>query len=94
MSLHYQASGVAFKLPSPGDVVYLHVLGQSIVILNTPEAAGDLLDKRGSIYSDKPSFVMVGELCVFPFVSFAMSMVSTFRQMRLQKHGKCSNVHN
>ena len=58
------------ELLSPGDVVYLHVLGQSIIILNTPEAAGDLMDKRGSIYSDKPSFVMVGELWVFPFVSF------------------------
>ncbi|KAF8811120.1 cytochrome P450 [Phlegmacium glaucopus] len=46
-----------------GDVVYLHVLGQGLVFLNSPEAAFDLLDKRGSIYSDKPSFVMVGELC-------------------------------
>ena len=47
---------------SPGDVVYIHVLGQSLVFLNSTEAAFDLLDKRGSIYSDKPSFVMVGEL--------------------------------
>jgi hypothetical protein len=47
-----------------GDVVYLHVLGQGLVFLNSPEAAFDLLDKRGSIYSDKPSLVMAGELCV------------------------------
>lgn len=46
-----------------GDVVYLHVLGQGLVFLNSPEAAVDLLDKRGSIYSDKPSLVMAGELC-------------------------------
>jgi hypothetical protein len=44
--------------------VYLHVLGQGLVFLNSPEAAVDLLDKRGSIYSDKPSLVMAGELCV------------------------------
>jgi hypothetical protein len=50
------------KLLSPGGVVYVHVLGQSLVFLNTTEAAFDLLDKRGSIYSDKPSLVMAGEL--------------------------------
>ncbi|KAF5381704.1 hypothetical protein D9615_005603 [Tricholomella constricta] len=46
-----------------GDVVYLHVLGQGLVFLNSPEAAFELLDKRGSIYSDKPALVMAGELC-------------------------------
>jgi hypothetical protein len=45
-----------------GDVVYLHVLGQGIIILNTAEAASDLLDNKGSIYSHKPRAVMVGEL--------------------------------
>ena len=50
------------KPPSPGDVVYIHVLGQGLVFLNSAEAAFDLLDKRGSIYSDKPSLVMAGEL--------------------------------
>ncbi|KAG6808984.1 hypothetical protein H0H92_002091 [Tricholoma furcatifolium] len=46
-----------------GDVVYLHVLGQGLVFLNSPEAVSDLLDMRGSIYSDKPSLVMAGDLC-------------------------------
>ncbi|KDR70208.1 hypothetical protein GALMADRAFT_255080 [Galerina marginata CBS 339.88] len=46
-----------------GDVVYLHLLGIGLVFVNSPEAASDLLDKRGSIYSDKPSLVMAGELC-------------------------------
>jgi len=45
-----------------GDVVYLHVLGQGLVFLNSPEAVFDLLDKRGSIYSDRPQQVMTGEL--------------------------------
>jgi len=49
---------------SLGDVVYLHLLGVGLVFLNSPDAASDLLDKRGSIYSDKPAFVMAGELCV------------------------------
>jgi hypothetical protein len=45
-----------------GNVVYLHVVGQGLVFLNSPEAVFDLLDKRGSIYSDKPQLVMTGEL--------------------------------
>ncbi|KAF7760180.1 hypothetical protein Agabi119p4_10856 [Agaricus bisporus var. burnettii] len=46
-----------------GDVVYVHVFGQGLVFLNTPEAVFDLLDQRGAIYSDKPQLVMTGELC-------------------------------
>ena len=47
-----------------GSIVYVHVLGYGIVFLNTAEAAVELLDKRGSIYSDKPSLIMCGEMCV------------------------------
>ncbi|KAG9311257.1 cytochrome P450 [Chiua virens] len=46
-----------------GPVSYLHVFGQGLVFLNTPEVVFDLLDKRGAIYSDKPQLVMLGELC-------------------------------
>ncbi|KAJ7621020.1 cytochrome P450 [Roridomyces roridus] len=46
-----------------GDVVHLHVFGQSLVFLSSPEATFDLLDKRGAIYGDKPALVMAGELC-------------------------------
>ena len=61
---------------SPGDVVYIHVLGQSLVFINSAEAAFDLLDKRGSIYSDKPSLVMAGELWVPLFVFSFTTMYS------------------
>ncbi|KAH9849405.1 cytochrome P450 [Lenzites betulinus] len=46
-----------------GDVVYLHIFGQGILFLNTLDAAVDLFDKRGTIYSDRPHMVMCGELC-------------------------------
>jgi hypothetical protein len=42
-----------------GGVCYLHILGQGLVFLNTPEAVTDLMDKRGTIYSDKPQLVSV-----------------------------------
>lgn len=48
-----------------GDVLYLSVLGKSIVILNSEEAAVELLDKRSSLYSDRPRFPMQ-DLFVFP----------------------------
>ncbi|KAF9497034.1 cytochrome P450 [Pleurotus eryngii] len=46
-----------------GSVTYLHVLGQGLVFLNSSEAAFDLLERKGSTYSDKPYLVMVCELC-------------------------------
>ncbi|KAF8954901.1 cytochrome P450, partial [Flammula alnicola] len=45
-----------------GDVVYVDVLGNGILILNTMEAVNDLLVKRAGVYSDRPTFVMLGEL--------------------------------
>jgi hypothetical protein len=51
-----------------GNVCYLNVMGQSIMFLNTYEAAVDLLEKRGSIYSDRMQYVMANELCVIRVV--------------------------
>ncbi|KAI0764993.1 cytochrome P450 [Fomes fomentarius] len=48
---------------SYGDIVYLHVFGQGLLFLNTYEVAIDLLERKGSIYSDKPALVMAGDLC-------------------------------
>lgn len=44
-----------------GPVVHLRALTRHLVILNTPEAATELLDRRNTIYSDRPRFPM-GEL--------------------------------
>ncbi|KJA22869.1 hypothetical protein HYPSUDRAFT_66825 [Hypholoma sublateritium FD-334 SS-4] len=45
-----------------GDLVFFHGLGNNILVLNSLAAINDLLDKRGEIYSDRPSFTVVGEL--------------------------------
>ncbi|KAG6836263.1 hypothetical protein H0H93_009664 [Arthromyces matolae] len=39
-----------------GDVIYLQMLGQPTVVLNSVEAAVDLLEKRSATYSDRPPF--------------------------------------
>jgi hypothetical protein len=36
--------------------MYLEVFGKPMVVLDTYEAAVDLLEKKGSIYSDRPEF--------------------------------------
>lgn len=51
----------------PGDVIYIQILGQPIVVLNSLQAARDLMEKRGSIYSDRPRFVLFSELYVTYF---------------------------
>lgn len=48
-----------------GDVVYARLLGKEMIILNTLQAARDLLEKRSAIYSDRPRSVLLEELYVF-----------------------------
>ena len=51
-------------LSTQGDVNYVSVVGQPIIVLNSYQAARDLLEKRGSIYSSRPRMVMLTELYV------------------------------
>jgi hypothetical protein len=41
-----------------GEVIHLEVLGRTMINLDSYRAAVDLLDKRGSIYSDRPKFIV------------------------------------
>jgi len=45
-----------------GDVNYARIFGQPLVVLNSFEAAKDLLEKRGVIYSGRPRLVLLSEL--------------------------------
>ena len=47
-----------------GDVNYVTVVGKPIIVLNSYQAARDLLEKRSSMYSGRPRMVMQCELCV------------------------------
>lgn len=51
--------GVLTDSQPAGDVVHLHGLGLSIVLLNSMKAVNDLLDRRATIYSHRPVFPMV-----------------------------------
>lgn len=41
-----------------GDAIYLRVPGNSLLILDSAEAANQLLEKRAEIYSDRIQFIM------------------------------------
>ncbi|KAF8999670.1 cytochrome P450 [Cyathus striatus] len=45
-----------------GGMVYINAFGKSMVIVNDPATATELLDKKGKIYSDRPTFVLAGDL--------------------------------
>ena len=42
-----------------GDIVYLNVVGQSLLVLNDFKTAVELLDRRSAIYSSRPNSKMV-----------------------------------
>ncbi|KIJ28556.1 hypothetical protein M422DRAFT_37307 [Sphaerobolus stellatus SS14] len=44
------------------DIVHARSFGHSVVVLNSYKAATELLEKRSSIYSDRPHFVMLHEM--------------------------------
>ncbi|KAK7685071.1 hypothetical protein QCA50_011908 [Cerrena zonata] len=45
-----------------GDLVQINLLGEPTLIIGSYTAASELLDSRGTIYSDRPPAVMAGEL--------------------------------
>ncbi|KZT03210.1 cytochrome P450 [Laetiporus sulphureus 93-53] len=54
-----------------GDIIYTRLFRRPVLILNSAQAAFDLLEKRGSKYSDRPRFVLINELIGFdPNLSF------------------------
>ncbi|KAF8158761.1 cytochrome P450 [Mycena galopus ATCC 62051] len=64
-----------------GDVVHVEVFGKHVLILNSLKAAMDLLEKRASIYSDKPLIPMMS-LMGWDFAMSFMSKSETWRQHR------------
>lgn len=40
-----------------GDLIYLDLMGQPALLINSRKVANDLMDKRSSIYSDRPFMV-------------------------------------
>lgn len=71
-----------------GPVFYLHGMGTSgTLVLNTYEAASDLLDKRGGLYSDREKVYHSRDLSgrggakSFPLSNFALTFSCQVRKL-------------
>lgn len=79
-----------------GDILYLELPGQSIVVLDSLQAAEDLLDMRSAIYSDRPKFRLyeLWVLCVplrLPIAKTSSSPDSAGRpRSRVSRMGRSS----
>ncbi|KAL0960005.1 hypothetical protein HGRIS_011657 [Hohenbuehelia grisea] len=68
-----------------GNVIRLHCLGRSIIVLNDLQSAVELLDKRSNIYSDRPKFTfyeLLGWKATITFMQYGS---------RLRKHRRLFN---
>ncbi|KAJ4466342.1 cytochrome P450 [Lentinula lateritia] len=81
-----------WALKYESDIIHLSIAGLSVVILDTLEAVYDLLDKRSSIYSDRPRMVMLNEMIgwswAFPFRSADHSWREQRRVIHHEFHPK------
>ncbi|KAF7337414.1 Cytochrome P450 [Mycena sanguinolenta] len=74
-----------------GPVMHLKVLGQSMIILDSYQAALDLLDKKGLIYSDRPKFTLYELLGWTP--DFALLPYGTNQSIQRQMHQSYLSRH-
>lgn len=68
------------------DIIHFHVLGSHTIVLNSREAAVDLLEHRSSAYSDRPHMVMAGELVGWGQTTGMVNYASGARDMRKLIH--------
>lgn len=71
---------------SLGNMVSVSVFGQQMIILNSAKTASDLLDKKGSIYSDRPRMEMGGELVGWKNTLVLVGYGERFRNYRRLFH--------
>ncbi|KAJ7290617.1 cytochrome P450 [Mycena rebaudengoi] len=64
------------------DIIHLNLAGTSVVVLSSLEATEALLEKRSSIYSDRPPFPMVGDLMGWSFALVFMKYGDEWRTHR------------
>ncbi|KAJ8483391.1 hypothetical protein ONZ45_g14616 [Pleurotus djamor] len=69
-----------------GPIVSLSVLGKPIIVLNSHKAASDLLDRRSSIYSNRPKNIVVGELLTKGYLMAITRYGDLWKRMRRAAH--------
>lgn len=65
--------------PRAGEISYLSIFGQPMIILNSLNAISELFQKRGSKYSDRPRSIMAGEMFVLAVISARIPTLNIFQ---------------
>lgn len=60
--VHTSATEMSYSHSLPGDLVYIENFGTRFLFVNSYEAAVELFEKRGNIYSSRPTVPMI-DLC-------------------------------
>ncbi|KAJ4467284.1 cytochrome P450 [Lentinula lateritia] len=74
-------------------IVYLNMVGQNTIVLNTKAAAIELLERRSTIYSDRPRFIVaeyLGSQSVMPFTRYGKSWKAMRRASHRVLHARAS----
>ncbi|KAJ7254032.1 cytochrome P450 [Mycena haematopus] len=69
-----------------GDLIYIRVFGNPILVLNSAAVASDLLDKRGGKYSSRPVRTMIVELIGWDWLVSALPYGSWWQAHRIMFH--------
>ncbi|KAG0699879.1 cytochrome P450 [Suillus ampliporus] len=69
-----------------GDISHIEILGQHIIVLNSVKIAMDMLDKKSSVYSDRPVLPMAGELVGLKHALGFIPYGDLFRRYRKHFH--------
>ncbi|KAF8078524.1 cytochrome P450 [Lyophyllum atratum] len=69
-----------------GEIIYIYIFGNPIIVLNSARAASDLLEKRGSNYSSRPIRTMVVELIGWDWLFSSMTYGSRWKRHRNMFH--------
>lgn len=65
-----------------GPLLHLQVFNKHLLVINDLSVADDLLSQRGSIYSDRPQFTMLGELMGWEWAPTLMPYGARWRMHR------------
>lgn len=68
------------------DMLFLRLPGHSLLVLNSAKAAGELLVKRSTIYSDRPRSIMLSDLMGMSWVFGLMQYGDEWKQHRKLFH--------
>lgn len=74
-----------------GDIVSVCIFGQQMIIVNSAEIATDMLEKKGSIYSDRPVMEMGGEMVGWKNTLVLITYGDRFRRYRKLFHKLIGN---